>query len=230
MAFQLEHIVPWGRSFDEYARMFSLTDADLNRTILGCGDGPASFNATMHQKGQHVVSVDPIYQFSSEQIRQRIQEAFPKVMEQLIANQAAYVWTTIRSPEELGQTRMTAMEEFLVDYELGKREGRYQFHELPELPFADGQFDLALCSHLLFTYSTQLSEAFHCQALLEMCRVAKEVRVFPLLCNEGHRSPYIDKVRYCLNQHGYHSEIQPVNYEFQRGSNEMLCVFLPSHD
>ena len=43
--FALDQVVPWGRSFDEYRRMFALTDADLSRVILGCGDGPASFNA-----------------------------------------------------------------------------------------------------------------------------------------------------------------------------------------
>ncbi len=74
---------------------------------------------------------------------------------------------------------MEAMEEFLRDFEQGQDEGRYLRCELPQLPLADGQFDLALCSHLLFTYSGQLSCEFHCQAILEMCRVAGEVRVFP---------------------------------------------------
>ena len=50
MAFKLDQIVPWGRSFDEYVRMFGLTDLDLGKTILGCGDGPASFNATMRSR------------------------------------------------------------------------------------------------------------------------------------------------------------------------------------
>ena len=33
MAFQLDEVLPWGRSSHEYARMFSLTDADLEKTI-----------------------------------------------------------------------------------------------------------------------------------------------------------------------------------------------------
>jgi hypothetical protein len=37
---KLSEIVPWGRSLAEYQLMFSLTDADLSRKILGCGDGP----------------------------------------------------------------------------------------------------------------------------------------------------------------------------------------------
>lgn len=47
MPFVLDQVVPWGRSFDEYVRMFALTDADLNRSILGCADGPAAFNAEL---------------------------------------------------------------------------------------------------------------------------------------------------------------------------------------
>jgi hypothetical protein len=47
MPFTLDQIVPWGRSFDEYVRMFSLTPDDLDKNILGCGDGPASFNAAI---------------------------------------------------------------------------------------------------------------------------------------------------------------------------------------
>jgi hypothetical protein len=59
--FTLDHIVPWGRSFDEYRRMFGLTDADLARNIVGCGDGPAAFNAEATARGTRVVSCDPIY-------------------------------------------------------------------------------------------------------------------------------------------------------------------------
>ena len=51
MSFTLEKIVPWGRSFDEYISMFSLSANDLKKKILGCGDGPASFNAELTKIG-----------------------------------------------------------------------------------------------------------------------------------------------------------------------------------
>ena len=224
MAFQLDQIVPWGRSFDEHVRMFSLTDADLEKKILGCGDGPASFNATMHQRDRKVVSVDPLYRFSSEQIRGRVQEAYQTIVEQLVANQSAYVWTTIASPQDLGQIRLEAMERFLADFESGKCEGRYLPYELPDLPFADGQFDLTLCSHLLFTYSEQLSCEFHCQAMMEMCRVAREVRVFPLLDHGGQPSPHVEPVCRLLQDKGFRVAIEPVDYDFQLGGNQMLKI------
>ncbi len=224
MAFALDQIVPWGRSFGEYVAMFHLTAEDLEQSILGCGDGPASFNAVMRSKGRFVASVDPLYQFSADQIRQRIDVAFSTILEQLVANQASYVWTSIQSPEHLGRARMEAMASFLGDYEQGRREGRYVPGELPGLPFRDQQFDLCLCSHLLFTYSDHLSADFHQKAALEMCRAAREVRIFPLLDMGGNRSPYIDSICDCLGAHGYLWDIEKVNYEFQRGGDQMLRV------
>ena len=49
---KLEQVVPWGRSLAEYRAMFALSEADLQRRILGCGDGPASFNAEMTAAGR----------------------------------------------------------------------------------------------------------------------------------------------------------------------------------
>ncbi len=51
MAFKYEKAVPLGRSFDEYLRMLALSDDDLKSRIVGCGDGPASFNAEVVQPG-----------------------------------------------------------------------------------------------------------------------------------------------------------------------------------
>lgn len=45
MAMQLDQVVPFGRSFDEYVKMFSLSEADLQKSILSAAAGPASFNA-----------------------------------------------------------------------------------------------------------------------------------------------------------------------------------------
>lgn len=65
MAATLDKAVPWGRSFDEYVRMFDLSDSDLHSRILDCAGGPASFNVEMRRRGRIVVSCDPIYQFSA---------------------------------------------------------------------------------------------------------------------------------------------------------------------
>src|SRR5690242_12754895 len=77
--FTLDRVVPWGRSFDEYRRMFSLTDHDGQAKILGCGDGPASFNAEATRRGWRVVSCDPIYRFSVAEIRERIAKTYDEI-------------------------------------------------------------------------------------------------------------------------------------------------------
>ena len=221
--FQLDHVVPWGRSFDEYRRMFALTDNDLARRIAGCGDGPAAFNAEATRRGHLVVSCDPLYRFDRAQIEERIAATYDEVLEQTRQNAAGFVWDgAIRNVEELGAVRMTAMRTFLADYETGARDGRYVDAELPVLPFADEAFDLALCSHLLFLYSSQLDEAFHLAALREMLRVAVEVRVFPLVTLAGERSPFVDASAAALARSRHGVAIERVGYEFQRGANEML--------
>jgi hypothetical protein len=222
--FTLDQVVPWGRSFDEYRRMFALTETDLRLNIVGCGDGPASFNAEATRRGARVVSFDPIYRWTAERIRERIAATRDQVLEQTRNDAGSFIWDTIRSVEELGEVRMAAMGEFLEDYETGKIAGRYVDGELPALPFADGSFDLALCSHFLFLYTSQLGEPFHRSAIREMCRVAGEVRIFPLLALGGQRSRYVESTVDGLRVDGYDVSIEKVSYEFQRGGNQMMRI------
>ncbi len=86
MAFTLDKIVPWGRSFDEYIAMFDLSRQDIASRILGCGDGPASFNCILTRRGGHIVSVDPIYHFSAAEIGSRINEIYEEVIKQTEKN------------------------------------------------------------------------------------------------------------------------------------------------
>ena len=224
MAFKYEEAVPWGRSFSEYQEMFHLTEADLRKNILGCADGPASFNAQMSRLGRTVVSCDPLYGLTTGQIEQRITETYESVISQTKQNQNKFVWERIKWPDELGELRMKAMKEFLHDFEQGKREGRYLDASLPKLPLASGSFDLALCSHFLFLYSDTLSLEFHLQALSELCRVSLEVRIFPLLTYDAVRSPYVEPAIEHLKTTRKFVSIERVPYEFQRGGNEMLRV------
>jgi hypothetical protein len=224
MAFTLSQVVPWGRSFDEYVAMFALTGGDLDRAIVGCGDGPASFNAGLTRRGGHIVSVDPLYRFSQDEIRERIRQTGAEVLEQTRKNAHEFIWTTIESVEELGRLRTAAMGEFLSDYPAGLAEKRYVDGELPHLPFPDNAFDLALCSHFLFLYSEQLSEDFHVESIEELCRIASEARIFPLLELGSRKSRHVDAVHTRLTAEGYSVSIESVPYEFQRGGNQMMRV------
>ena len=222
--FTLDKVVPWGRSYDEYCRMFALTSADLQTRILGCADGPASFNAISTERGSTVVSCDPLYAFDASQIRSRIDEVARDILDQTRRNRDEFVWTSIQSLEELQRVRMDAMDRFLADYDTGKSQGRYIDAGLPELPFADRSFDLALCSHFLFLYSDQLGETFHNAAVLELCRVARDVRIFPLLALGSVKSPFLASTTATLRHAGCEVTIERVPYEFQRGGNEMMRI------
>jgi hypothetical protein len=224
---KLNEVVPWGRTFAEYQLMFNLSAADLSTQILGCGDGPASFNTEMTQKGHSVVSVDPVYQFSAEQIRQRVRDTYEPIISQVKQNTDRYVWQYFQDADELGQSRLTAMESFLLDYEVGKKAGRYRCQSLPSLDLANHQFELCLCSHLLFLYSEQLSEEFHRAAIQELLRVAQEVRIFPLLKLDCTPSPYVEILAQELSQQGFMVQILPVAYEFQKGGDKMLQIRNP---
>ena len=224
MTYSLENVVPWGRNLAEYQAMFALSSADLRSNIIGVSDGPASFNRELTVLGGQVVSIDPLYQFSAEQIQQRIDAIVPTVMGQLYANQDEFVWQLFASPADLEQTRLSAMQAFLADYPAGLAERRYQVGALPQLDFDDRAFDLALCSHFLFLYSAQFDAAFHVAAIQELCRVAEDVRIFPVLELGSVQSRHLETVIARLQDGGFSAELQTVNYEFQRGGNQMLRV------
>jgi SAM-dependent methyltransferase len=201
-----------------------LSGDDYTRTILGCGDGPASFNAEATERGHHVVSCDPLYRFDAQTIQSRVEATYVRIMDQTQRNAGDFVWNVISSPEALGALRMQAMQRFLGDYESGRTQGRYVDAELPTLPFGTASFDLAVCSHLLFLYSTQLTYDFHLAALDELCRVAGEVRVFPLVAMSGMPSPYVEPVRVHLAAQGFEVSLEKVAYEFRRGADHMMRI------
>ena len=221
---QLKNIVPWGRTLREYREMFLLNQEDLEQKILGCGDGPASFNLEARALGAEVTSIDPSYVFSRDELKQRIDEVADEVIEQVRKNQEGFVWKNIRNVDDLYAIRMEAMRQFLYDYKKGKEQGYYQLQSLPNLSFKDKQFDLALSSHFLFLYSDHLDYEFHLKAILEMLRVAKEVRIFPLLMLTNERSPYVDEIMRELKRLGYEAEIIKTEYEFQKGADEMMKI------
>jgi len=222
---QLADVVPWGRSLHEYRLMFSLTDDDLARRILGCGDGPASVNAELHALGPHRYrSVDPIYVFSGAEIESRVRDSYDAIVSQVKKKLDRYLWNHFPDPDAQGRARLAAMTRFLQDYESGRAEGRYLAASLPVLPFADAEFELCLCSHLLFLYSENLSLDFHLAAMLEKLRVAREVRVFPLFDLNCQRSAHLDPVRHALEAKGFLTDLVKVPHEFQKGANQMLRV------
>ena len=202
--------------------MFNLSEDDLARDIVGVGDGPASFNSLMHQRGTPIVSVDPIYRYSEAELRERIQETYKDVIAQAHQNQDKFVWTHISSVDELAEIRMQAMEAFCGDFETGKQQGRYIDASLPNLPFPDDHFDLVLSAHLLFFYSANRDLAFHLNAIRELLRIGTEVRIFPIVDVNSNPSPFLSPVINELEKDRITCWVERVPYHFQKTGNEML--------
>lgn len=203
-----------------------LSAGDLAGRTLGCGDGPASFNAEATAAGHAVVSCDPIYALTAGDIRRRVGETYDAVITQVERHPERFVWDFFRDADDLGRHRLAAMHRFLGDFDRGRREGRYVAASLPGLPFGDGAFRLALVSHLLYLYSEHLDEAAHVASVFELLRVAGEVRIFPLVTLGRRLSPHVEPVRSALEAAGHGVEVLTVPYEFQRAEGHAGSLML----
>ncbi len=64
----------------------------------------------------------------------------------------------------------------------------------------------------------------HQASVLELCRVAREVRIYPLVDLECKISRHLAPVRALLEEIGMEVMLVPVDYRFQKGATEMLVV------
>jgi len=179
---KLKSVVPWGRSLEEYKKMFNLTEEELQqKRFIDVGGGPASFNSQLPGK---VISVDPIYALTPEEIGGKIEETKAKVASFVNADASKFNWgeKTFLDTQHLIEHRCETMVRFLEDYKKTSSKDRYITGSvLAGLPFPDKSFDIALSSHFLLLYAPLLGERFHVEAVKELMRVSKEVRIFPLI-------------------------------------------------
>jgi SAM-dependent methyltransferase len=210
------------RSFEEYRAMFALTDADLAGRVLDCPGGGASFVASAGRLGCDAVAVDPVYAVAPGDLAARMDAELARAGTWMAATSGRYVWDFYGSPERHARLRAASAGAFVRDRIA--RPDRYVAGALPFLPFADGSFDLVLCSHLLFTYADRLDRAFHRAALLEMVRVSRgQVRVFPLVHHAGQALPeLLDPLLADLAAAGVPATVRGVAFEFLRGATAML--------
>jgi SAM-dependent methyltransferase len=211
------------RSFDEYAAMFALDATDLSGRVLDCSAGAADFAAVSAQRGARVVAVDPAYALPKEVLAEQSRahaEQGRKIAEQ---HPDRFTWTWYGAPANRDRLRQRALARFVTDRVVAP--GRYVAAQLPQLPFADQVFDLAVCSHLMFTWADELGRAWHAAAILELARVAQEVRVFPtVLQGAGEPVPFWDGLMGDLAAAGLRAGLRQVPYEFQVGADRMLVV------
>jgi hypothetical protein len=211
------------RSLAEYRAMFNLTDADLTRRILDCPGGAAGFTSEVSCRGGDATACDLAYfEDGAEDLAAIAATETDRGNRYVRAHPELYRWTFFTDPDEHQRVRKQAGQQFAAH--IREHPHHYVGGRLPSLPFADASFDLALSSHLLFSYSDRLDHTFHVSAICELMRIAHgELRIFPLVA-VGSSEPYprLDELLADLLTCNIVGQIVKVDYEFQRGGNHML--------
>lgn len=214
-------ILVTSRSFQEYLAFFDLTPDRLPSSIVDVSAGASSFVAEASRRGVRALAVDPAYQ-NPGAVRDCAREGLDGGNQIIAEHSDRFVYDWYGSPTGRNCMRRRALETFVADYR--DHPQRYLAAALPGLPLASASFELALCSHLLFTWAENLDELWHLAAVIELARVAEEVRVFPLvLQGDGRPVNFLDALRTRLSERfGITSSVEPVPYEFQHGAFHML--------
>ena len=198
----------WAHSLDDYMQMFDLTKEELQLFIIDCASGISSFNAEMHAQKRMVVSCDEMYRLSPDAMEIQVEGVLSEMPNAVHVD---------RYQERVRQ--------FFDDYASGYEQKRYRFELLPHLSFPDAKFELALCAYFLFSVP-ELSVDFHLQSILEMCRVAEEVRIFPLMDQEGVLSAYLEPVMVELRNQDFGVEVRQAYDTIKNAENALLRVWL----
>ncbi len=225
MTLKLENIAITGRIFEEYSSFFDLKLEDLkDKKILDCPSGVSSFVSTANKNDVDVTGVDLIYEFDKESIEEQGYKTIEKIYQDT-SWMDVYKMDFYKTKENHRNHRETALKIFVEDY----NSKNYVFAKLPNLPFENKKFDISLSSHLLFVYDNMLDYEFHKNSILEMLRVSKEVRIFPLVdfknsrvLEEKNFSPFLYKIIEELKD--FKCEIVKTDFEFQPKANYYLKI------
>ena len=212
------------RAYEEYVAFFALdAEALRGQRVLDCCAGASSFVVRACRDGADAVAADPAYAAAGDELADVGGRGLRDGNAIAAQHPDRFTWTWYGSVEARERMRARALAEFLLDF--AEHPARYITASLPQLPFDDGAFDLALCSHLLFTWADQLGHEWHLAALRELCRVATEVRVFPtVLQGAGEPVPFWDDLMEDLRRDGVRTQLRQVPYQFQVGADTMLVL------
>lgn len=217
-----DNFIVSARNLEEYRALFALTDDDLARRILDCPGGAASFTAEVAAQGGDVTAADPVYELPAAELHALAVEQAARASGFAVSHGDQYDWSWYGTAERHAQIRRDAAAAFVADHR--QRPQRYVAARLPDLPFADDSFDLALCSHLLFTYP-QITVEQHVTYIRELTRVAAEARFFPLVTITGSPADdLVESVRHQLERDGVRTHLADVAFRFQKHATQMLVA------
>lgn len=221
----MHEVALWGEYIEDYQQMFALDDTDFDLKLLEYGSGATAVNAQLHVRHQSMVSCDALFSLNPDDLTQHVNRHFNQGIQQFKAACSHYDFSAYGSIDGLIEKRQKGVLQFLADYAKGQLEKRYLPLGQDALPFDDFKFDMALSSSFLFSGDEMQDVDFHLNCIRELARVAKEVRIFPLIDRDGQPSPLLGPVLLGLQQSNYGVEIRDVNYLLQLGGHAMLRVW-----
>tara|TARA_Y100000589_G_scaffold118830_2_gene113048 strand:- start:17428 stop:18150 length:723 start_codon:yes stop_codon:yes gene_type:complete len=218
MPFSLDHVVFFGRTWDESMGMYALQAPDLGPLrILDCPGGPDGLVSEGLARGLDITAVDPQYDNSPDELERRGRREIHETVEAWIADpETGDNLERMRGYERL---KIEALESFIDAFR--SHPDRYVTGQLPSLPFEDDSFDLVLSGHLLFAYAARKhgglmeKEAFdlefHLASIRELLRVGREVRLFPTYAFFGphRRHEFIEPVLEVVREEGHDADFLP---------------------
>ena len=221
MSFSLNHAVFFGRTWDECLGMYALKESDLSGIkILDCPGGPDALVAEGLIRGLDICAVDPQYDYESEVLEARGRKEIAETMAAWQRDPDT-AWGDAKAAE-FQRLKLAALDSFIVAFRAHPE--RYLSGSLPELPFSDDSFDLALSGNFLFVYASvergglmstdKLGLDFHLASVRELVRVASEVRLFPSFAVTGpaRRQEFVEPVMEALRSDGHQVDLVPAQW------------------
>lgn len=170
-------------NLSDYQQLFNLTPEDLGKKILDFPAGLNSFSAEMLEQHHTAVACDEMY-------------TDPVRLKQLGKTISAH------------ENHQATLQKFTEDFQPGIQQNRYINGALPTLPFSYHEFDLLLCSFFFFFNGDDLANYW--DNLIEMLRVATEVRIAPLVSTQNLEQ-LLGPLMLKLQAHSFGIEVRSIN-------------------
>jgi SAM-dependent methyltransferase len=187
--------------------------------VLDVGAGLASFTAEGFRLGLDVTAIDPLYRLRPSALELMAQSALTH--DQDGANKGM---RQLADSEYKCERGFLSLASFLDDFRAGFAQGRYRAGTLPRLPFANKSFALALDCFHLFQGAASRDFQLAYASCRELCRVAREVRIYPLTLPTGQRYPHLQRLRLALFEKGIEAALETVSHPVERNAEHCLIL------